>query len=70
MRRLKALLIVAAAVSPAACAGAPQGVPRATVPAHAQGEGLEGASQGVSATPTAASGHDHTRARSERPHIH
>lgn len=70
MRRLKAFLLVVAALSPAACAGTLRGMPRASVPAHAQGAGLGGASQGASAAAPAASGHDHDLTRSERPHGH
>ncbi|TDH62104.1 hypothetical protein E2C06_13040 [Dankookia rubra] len=68
MRRLTTLFLAAAAVSLAACAGAPGGMSRATAPAHATGGGLGGVPQATSAAPAAPSGHDHTQA--DRPHVH
>ncbi len=69
MRTRTTLLLAATAGLLAACAGASGGTGRASVPAHATGEGLGGVPQTTAVAPAAASGHEH-HTQGERPHVH
>lgn len=69
MRTRTSLLLAAAGGLLAACAGASGVTERASVPAHAIGEGLGRSPQTTAAAPATASGHDH-HTQGDRPHVH